>query len=279
MLKNLNKTADLHIHTIASDGADTVREALEEARKVNLSAISITDHDSVDALPQAALLAPEYMIEIIPGVEISVDLGDAEMHLLGYFIDYKNRALLKRLSRLQKIRAERAERMLKKLEEMGFPLDMEALLPGQMSGAIGRLHIAQGLFRAGYVKSLPEAFQRYIGNDGPAYIPKMKLTKEEALELIIRAGGVPVLAHPKQLGRDELIPELIDLGLAGLEAYYPSHSRFTTNHYVELARHYGILATGGSDCHGANKDNVAMGDVRVPYRIVEDLRERANVNR
>ena len=279
MLKNLNKTADLHIHTIASDGADTVREALEEARKVNLSAISITDHDSVDSLPEAALLAPEYMIELIPGVELSVDLGDAEMHLLGYFIDYKNKALLKCLSRLRDIRAGRAERMLKKLEEMGFPLEMETLLPGQMSGAIGRLHIAQGLFRAGYVKSVAEAFKRYIGNNGPANIPKMKLTREEALELIIRAGGVPVMAHPKQLNRDELIPELIDLGLAGLEAYYPSHSRFTTNHYVELARHYGILATGGSDCHGANKDNVVMGDIRVPYRIVEDLRERANVNR
>ena len=271
MLKNLNKTADLHVHTIASDGADTVREVLEEARKADLSAVAITDHDSVNALPEAMLLAPDYGIEMIPGVEISVDLEGAEMHLLGYFIDYKDKALLERLLGLRKVRARRVERMLKKLDEMGFPLDMEALLPGQMSGAIGRLHIALGLFRAGYVKNLPEAFKRYIGNDGPAYVPKMKLTKEEALELVIRAGGVPVLAHPSQLGRDELIPELIDLGLVGLEAYYPSHSKFTTNHYMELARHYGILATGGSDSHGVNKDNVVIGDIRVSYQVVKEL--------
>ena len=157
---------------------------------------------------------------------------------------------------------------------MGFPLDMETLLPGQMTGSIGRLHIAHGLLRAGYISSIHEAFSKYIGNDGPAYVPKLKLDKEEAMEMILRAGGVPVLAHPGQLDRDYMIPELIELGLAGLEAFYPSHSRFKTNHYVELARHYNILATGGSDCHGANKENVIMGEVRVPYQVVLDLKEK-----
>jgi len=214
-------------------------------------------------------------VEIIPGIEISVELGDAEMHILGYFLKYEDRELLERLSLLRKIRSERATKMLQKLEKMGFPLDLERLLPGQISGSIGRLHIALGLLRAGYIKNLREAFHKYIGNDGPAYVPKMKLSKKEALGMILRAGGVPVLAHPNQLGRDELIPELIGLGLAGLEAYYPTHSRFITNHYLELARHYGILVTGGSDCHGSNKENIFIGSVKVPYQVVEQLREKA----
>lgn len=269
-----NLAADLHIHTIASDGTYTPRQVLEEARRVGLTAISITDHDSVESLPDVISLASDYGIEVIAGIEISVELDDSEMHLLGYFIDYQDRVLLGSLSELRKIRTERTRKMLQKLEEMGFSLDMETLLPGQMTGATGRLHIALGLLRAGYTGSIHEAFNKYIGNDGPAYIPKQKLEKEEAMEMILRAGGVPVLAHPGQLDRDDLIPELIDLGLAGLEAFYPSHSRFKTNHYVELARHYNILATGGSDCHGANKENVIMGEVRVPYQVVLELKEQ-----
>ncbi|MFH1038413.1 MAG: PHP domain-containing protein [PVC group bacterium] len=271
---NAEKTADLHIHTLASDGAYSAREVLNAARVAGLSAIAITDHDSVEALPEAISLAEEYGIEVIPGIEISVELDAAEMHLLGYFVDYRDPGFRERLALLRRVRACRAEAMLKILEEMGFPLDMEKLLPGQMTGAIGRLHIAQALFRSGYVQSLSEAFSRYIGNNGPAYVSKMKLSKEDALAMILRAGGVPVLAHPGQLDRDELIPDLIKLGLAGLEAYYPSHSRFTTNHYLELARHYHILATGGSDCHGTNKEKILIGTVRVPYRVVEELRER-----
>jgi len=269
---NLNRTADLHIHTIASDGTYTPRQALEEARRVGLTAIAVTDHDSVESLADVISLSPEYGIEVIAGIEISVELDETEMHLLGYFIDYQDNRLLAQLSELRKIRAERAEKMLLKLEQMGFPLDMETSLPGQMTGSIGRLHIAHGLLRSGYIGSIHEAFKKYIGNDGPAYIPKLKLGKEEAMEMILRSGGVPVLAHPGQLDRDDLIPELIDLGLAGLEAFYPSHSRFQTNHYVELARHYNILATGGSDCHGDNKENVVMGEALVPYQVVLDLK-------
>lgn len=275
----LNRTADLHIHTIASDGTYTPRQVLEEARRVGLTAISVTDHDSVESLADVISLETGYGIEVIPGIEISVEIDETEMHLLGYFIDYQDRVLLDRLSELRKIRTERAGEMLRKLKEMGFPLDMETLLPGQMTGAIGRLHIAHGLLRSGYIGNIHEAFKRYIGNDGPAYVPKLKLEREDAMEMIIRAGGVPVLAHPGQLDRDDLIPELIDLGLAGLEAFYPSHSRFKTNHYVELARHYNILATGGSDCHGDNKENVIMGEVRVPYQVVLDLHKKKNVQR
>jgi len=273
----LNRTADLHIHTIASDGTYTPRQVLEEAQRVGLTAISVTDHDSVESLADVISLEAEYGIEVIPGIELSVEMGNTEMHLLGYYIDYQERVFLDRLFELRKNRIARAGEMLLRLEEMGFPLDMDALLPGQMTGSIGRLHIAHGLLRSGYIGSIHEAFKKYIGNDGPAYVPKQRLEKEDAMEMIIHAGGVPVLAHPGQLDRDDLIPELIDLGLAGLEAFYPSHSRFKTNHYVELARHYNILATGGSDCHGANKENVIMGEVRVPYQVVLDLKEKQEI--
>ncbi len=270
-----NLRADLHIHTLASDGADTAEEVLAEARQAGLAAISITDHDSVDAVGDAVALAPRYGVEVVPGIEISVDMGEAEMHLLGYFIDYRDPELCRRLGYFRQIRAERADRMLEILAGMGFPLDMEALLPGQMTGSIGRLHIAQALFRAGYVRSPGEAFARYIGNDGPAYVEKFKIGDEEAMEMILRAGGAPVLAHPGQFDRDELIPGLIEKGLVGLEAYYPSHSRFAVNHYLELARHYGLAATGGSDSHGLNKENVRIGSAAAPYSVVAELSERA----
>lgn len=267
--------ADLHIHTLASDGADSVAEVLAEARRAGLAAISITDHDSVDSVSEAVALGSGYGVDVVPGIEISVDLVDAEMHLIGYFIDHRDRELGQRLAYLRNIRSLRAGRMLEILEGMGFPLDMEALLPGQMTGAVGRLHIAQALARAGYVRSPAEAFARYIGNSCPAYVPKLKLKIEEAMEMIRRAGGAPVLAHPGQLNRDEMIPDLVDQGLVALEAYYPSHSRFTVNHYLELARHYGLLATGGSDSHGMNKENVRIGAAAAPYGVVDQLRQQA----
>ncbi len=273
--KTDNRKADLHIHTLASDGADSVVQVLEAARREGLAAVSITDHDSVDSVAEAVALGPGYGIEVVPGIEISVDLGETEMHLLGYFIDYRDRELLARLSYLRDIRSRRAARMLEILAGMGIPLDLEALLPGQITGSVGRLHIALALVRAGHVRSPGEAFARYIGNDGPAYVAKLKLEVPEAMEMILRAGGVPVLAHPGQFGRDEMIPALIDRGLAGLEVYYPSHSRFQVNHFLELARHYGLSATGGSDSHGLNKEKVHIGAAAAPYPVVAELRARA----
>ena len=269
------KRADLHIHTTASDGGFTVRQVFQEAEKLGLSAIAITDHDSVEALPAAADISAGGIVELVPGIELSVALEYGELHLLGYYLDYTDPELLESLARFQKVRSRRADRILKKMEEMGYPLDMEELLPGQMTGSIGRLHIAQGLVRAGYVRTIPEAFRRLLGDGGPAYVSKIKLSLKDAMDMILRVGGVPVLAHPGQLDRDELIPELVKIGLAGLEAYYPSHSRFAINHYEELARHYGLIATGGSDCHGTNKDRILMGTVTVPCKVVEELKAKA----
>ena len=267
------KTADLHVHTIASDGAFSAERLLEEASRRGIAAVGITDHDSVDSLPAALGLFDRFGVEVVPGVEISVDVDDAELHLLGYYLDFQDRDFQLELAHLKKAREIRARAMLDKLDRLGFPLDLVQLLPGQMTGTIGRLHIAQALFRAGYVGTLQEAFARYIGKKGPAYVPKPKLSKEEALAMILRLGGLPVLAHPGNLDRDDLIPELVALGLKGLEAYYPSHTAEETRRYVELAKKFGLLLTGGSDCHGPNKGEVSMGTITVPYELVEKMKE------
>lgn len=271
--------ADLHVHTTASDGAFTPDRLLAAAARRGLAAVGITDHDSVDALPTAIGLFDRWGVETVPGVELSVEHEDAELHILGYYLDYADPGFRSELSRLKQAREVRARAMLEKLADLGFPLNLAELLPGQMTGTVGRLHIGQALYRAGHVATVQEAFAKLIGKKGPAYVPKPKLGPEAALGLIRRLGGVPVLAHPGTLGRDHLIPRLKEWGLQGIEAYYPSHSPEETERYVSLARKWKLLVTGGSDCHGPNKGEILLGVVSVPYEIVDKLKEQANENR
>ena len=266
------KTVDLHIHTTYSDGASTPSEVVDLAVSLDLSAISITDHDSVEGLPEGMARAREAGIEFVPGMELSVEIGDFEVHLLGYLFDYRDPELRERLADFRAARWERAGMMLERLRGLGVDLDLARVFPDGPRGAVGRLHIARAMFLEGKVSSVQEAFSRYIGNQGPAYVPKLTFSLEEALDTIRRLGGISVLAHPGQLKKDDLIPGMVELGLGGLEAYYPSHTQFETNHYIELARHYGLAATGGSDCHGANKGRILMGAARVPYLVLEELK-------
>ncbi len=270
--------ADLHVHTTASDGAFTPERLLAAAARRGLAAVGITDHDSVDALPAAIGLFERWAVETVPGVELSVEHEEAELHILGYYLDYADPGFRSELSRLKQAREVRARAMLEKLADLGFPLNLAELLPGQMTGTVGRLHIGQALYRAGHVATVQEAFAKFIGKKGPAYVPKPKLGPEAALGLIRRLGGVPVLAHPGTLGRDHLIPRLKEWGLQGIEAYYPSHSPEETERYVSLARKWEHLVTGGSDCHGPNKSEILLGVVSVPYEIVEKLKKQANEN-
>ncbi len=273
------KFADLHVHTTASDGAFTPDRLLQAAARRGLAAVGITDHDSVDSLPAAIGLFDRYGVETVPGVEISVEYEDAELHLLGYYLDYADEDFRIELSRLKTAREVRARAMLDKLAALGFPLNLADHLQGQMEGTIGRLHIALALQRAGYVVTVQEAFAKYIGRKGPAYVPKPKLGPEAALGMIRRLGGVPVLAHPGNLGRDHLIPRLVEWGLQGVEVYYPSHSPEETQRYATLAKRMKLLLTGGSDCHGPNKGEVLLGIVSVPYEAVEKLKEKAEENK
>ncbi|HOO76613.1 MAG TPA: PHP domain-containing protein [bacterium] len=267
------KPIDLHLHTTASDGAFTVEEVLTAARDKGLAAISITDHDSVSSVPEEIRRSSAFGLEAVPGMELSIECDGFEIHLLGYLFDYRDAELLERLSGFQEARRERAELMLAKLEGMGITLELEKYFPGVSDGSIGRLHIGRAMYLSGYVSSVQEAFSRYIGNQGPVYVPKLTFSLPEAIGIIRKLGGVAVLAHPGQLRKDDLIPEMVSMGLQGLEAYYPSHSLFETNHYIELARYYGLIVTGGSDCHGPNKSRILMGEVVVPYEVLDELRE------
>ncbi len=267
------KTADLHLHTSASDGAFSPAELLSAARDAGLAAVAITDHDTVDSVEAAMGMAPSFGLEVIPGIELSVDHNGAELHILGYGIDFRDRRLLRKLEFLRRVRRDRTRVMLDRLAGLGLdlPRDLISAVPGR---AVGRLHIARALMEAGHTSSIQEAFSKYIGSSGPAYAPKSKLTPLESIDLIDSLGGVSVLAHPSDVADEDTIADLAAAGLGGLEVYYPSHRRAQVKRLLELARRHRLLVTGGSDCHGLNKDRVYIGAVKMPYRLVEELKSR-----
>lgn len=267
---------DLHIHTTASDGVLSPAQVVRVAIDKGLEAIAITDHDTTDGVDQAVAAASGERLEVIPGIELSAEEGSREVHILGYYIDYRDQTLQERLAVLRRARRERAWKMVKKLETTGTPVSWERVLEiaGETS-AFGRPHIAKALLERGYVGSLKEAFDRYIGLRGPAYVSRHKLTPAEAVKIITDAEGLPVLAHPR--GQEDVIPKLAALGLVGLEAYYPSYSREERDLLAKLAEEHNLIATGGSDFHGYNGGDPArsLGEVPVPLESLKRLRTLA----
>jgi predicted metal-dependent phosphoesterase TrpH len=273
----LKKTfADLHIHTSFSDGTFGPQQVIAQADKLGLSSLAITDHECIDGIAPAILAALEHQIEIIPAVELTTEINNIEVHLLGYFIDYKKGWFTKKLKMLCQAREERMQRMVEKLRAAGIDINPEEVLALSGEGSVGRLHIAQILFKKGYVKSVPEAFQKFIGNHSPYYVGRLKLTPVEAIGMIKRIGGLTVLAHPYSLNNDALILDLIREGLEGLEVYYPEHSAAVTAKYLDMTHRYNLLVTGGSDCHGLGKGKMLMGNIKIPYELVDKLKERHN---
>lgn len=266
------KYADLHVHTVYSDSTSTPEEVVKFARDRAIDAIAICDHDSVDGIDHCMDAGARAGIEIVPGIEMSVEKHDAEIHLLGYFMDYKLEWFRSRLRELQDGRIKRIHQMVDKLRAQGIDLAAEDVFKISGKGTIGRLHLAFAMLKTGKVGSLKEVFGKYIGFRKPCYIPNIKLTPEEAIDMILRAGGVPVLAHPGCMGRDEYIPELISYGLRGIEVYHTDHNANAVRHYADIAKEKGLLMTGGSDCHGMGKGRILMGEVRVPYELVEKLK-------
>ena len=267
------KFADLHLHTLFSDGTSTPKEVIREAQNKGLSAIAIVDHDTVDALPQALEIAGSGIIEVLPGIELTAEYDGLEIHILGYLIDYKNKTLKEKLEFLKKNRIERAYKMVERLKNMGLALDVQDVFNLAKSGTVGRLHIAQALVKAGLAGSAWEAFQKYIGDKSPAYIAGFRLAPSEAINLIKSIGGIPVLAHPYSLNRDDLIPVFVDSGLMGIEVYYPEHTQSMINYYLALAKKFNLLVTGGSDFHGAAKPHGQVGLSKIPYELVEELKQ------
>ncbi len=281
----MNKYADLHTHTTASDGSLTPSELVELARDVGLAAVSVTDHDTVDGLEEALIAGERNGVEVIAGVEISVDFK-TEMHILGYFPGKAYKGIVNVLERLREIRNERNPKIISKLNEMGFDITLGEVLKEASGEVVGRLHIAKVLAKKGYVKNTNEAFEKYLLQGRPAYFKKEKLTPQQGIEAILNAGGVPVLAHPifLHLGTDELdelVSNLALVGLKGIEAYYVENSEEDTKILLEIASKYNLVATGGSDFHGSFKPTIALGkghgNLQVPYEVVENLKKAMSV--
>jgi predicted metal-dependent phosphoesterase TrpH len=268
---------DLHTHSTASDGSLTPRELVRLAKERGLAAIALTDHDTVDGLPEAMAAGAEFGLEVIPGVEISARHLLGSMHILGYFLDYTSPRLAERLAVLKQARKERNPRIVAKLNALGIPLTLAQVEAVAGGGQVGRPHIARALLVGGYVRDLQEAFDIYLGNQGKAYVSKFRFPPEEALAMIREAGGIPVLAHPFTLNLHtlpdlrRLLQELQPLGLAGVECYYPEHSPEQEALYLRAARDAGLLVTGGSDFHGDNKPEVSLGRVSCQDRLTCEL--------
>jgi 3',5'-nucleoside bisphosphate phosphatase len=267
--------ADLHLHTRFSDGTFTPEELAEAASHHQLKAIALTDHDTVEGCLPTAMACRERDIEFIPGSELTAQVpGGAELHILGYFLDTTYEPLLRRLAHFQEVRQERIRLMVGRLNEIGVPLEADAVF--QLAGcrAPGRPHVARALVQAGHCVSSDDAFERYLKMNRPAWVSKEKMTSEEAIALIHEAGGVAVMAHPGLNRCDDAIPELARLGLDGIECYHTRHTGAEADRYRRMADGLKLLVSGGSDCHGYNKGQPLIGGVKLPYSFVERIRER-----
>lgn len=265
---------DLHVHSTASDGKFSPEAIISKAAGLGLKVISLTDHDSIDGIIPALKTVKIYPgLTFIPGVEISTDMPDGEAHVLGYFIDYTSTELGSTLERFRNSRLRRAQGMVSKLGSLGIDIDWSRVQEIAGDGAIGRPHIAQAMLEKGYIASFKEAFDKYIGHGGPAYVEREKMTPEEAVALIVRSGGLPVLAHPFTVKEPEaLVIKLKAAGLVGIEAYYKDNTAAETEATLDLATKYGLIATGGSDFHGIADSNDAMlGSVDVPLEAAQRL--------
>jgi hypothetical protein len=265
---------DLHTHTTVSDGSFTPQEILAKAAELDLQYFAITDHDTIDALEQIEEIPAG--VVFINGVEISAEFPKT-LHILGYNFDSQNQKLRSILHELQEFRKKRNAKMLQKLAENGFHISLEELETEAKGELVGRPHFANLMFKKGYIGSYQEAFDLYLDKGKPFYMNKKRLAPKLAVELILQAGGIPVLAHPYQTklndeDLDKLIKELKDYGLMGIEVYYSQHSNEQIEKYLKFSEKFNLLATAGSDFHGINKPHIPLG-MDVPQKHLEKFLE------
>lgn len=274
------RLVDLHTHSTASDGSMGPSELVRHAKSAGLSAIALTDHDTVDGIEEAVTEGRKIGLEVIAGIEVSCD-HTPEMHMLGYFFGDSWQSMKGMLEELRENRENRNPKIIQKLNELGYDISMEEVRQKAGGNIVARPHFARVLIEKGYVKDMEEAFRKLLGDGKPAYFKKDKLTPEQCIAAIRRAGGMPVLAHPIHLKMgwqevDELFGRLKGWGLVGVEAQYVDNTVNDTLHFMELAQKNGLLATGGSDFHGTFKPNIRIGvgygRLKVPYSLLEDLR-------
>jgi predicted metal-dependent phosphoesterase TrpH len=273
------RRADLHTHTHCSDGRLAPAELVRSARQHGLQALAITDHDTIDGLAEGMAAGRRWGVEVVPGVELSVTVGETEVHLLGYFFDPDDARLRAHLTAFREARFDRARWMVHQLNGLGFALDLDDVLAQARGGAVGRPHVAQAMAASGYVATYQEAFDQYLRDGAPAFVSKPLFPAEEALEMLHRAGGIGVLAHPGHWTSDAVVRALVAAGLDGFEVIHPAHDLMLTRYYRQLARDHGLSETGGSDYHGVRpSDEEHFGPYSIPYPQFERLRARARGN-
>ncbi len=279
------KYIDLHVHSTASDGTFTPAELVDHAVNVGLSAFALTDHDTLRGIPEAKERTlwhkkQGHAIEVYPGVEISAAYKNRDIHILGLLVEETNEILDRALTAFLENRNRRNDKMIEKFNELGIDLTMEDLLEDAPCSVITRAHFATALLKKGIVSSVQEAFEKYVGDDGPCYVPREYMSPEQAIHMIRKAGGVPVLAHPLlyKLPHDELyalVERLKSLGLKGIEVYYSNNRGQDEANVKSLANHFGLVCTGGSDFHGAVKPAIELGsgkgNLKIPYSVLENV--------
>lgn len=278
---NRNKF-DLHSHTTVSDGTFTPTDLVKKAIDEGFEYLAITDHDNIGGIKEAQRVADGSGLTIIPGVEISVEYGPGTMHMCGYFVDLDNAYFNEKLNFVQDARRNRNPKIVQKLRDAGFDITMEEIEAVAGGKQVGRPHFATVLFEKGYVKTKQEAFDKYLDKSAPCYVNKERLSLEESIKSIKMAGGIPVIAHPIQLGLkdeqayDEMIGYLKEKGVIGVEAYTSRQTEEENEMFYNLAKKHDMMITGGSDFHGANKPNVKLGyfgnDIKIDYRkLIEEM--------
>lgn len=274
--------ADMHIHTTASDGVSSPARIVELAVEAGLQAVAVTDHDTIGGVREAAEAGLRHGITVVPGVEISTRMAGRDIHMLGYYIDIEDRQLLKRLDYLRSARERRNQQIIEKLHACGIDITITEVWntvhkePGK-DLTIGRPHIAEVLVRKGAVRTISEAFDRYLGEGAVAYVSPKRITPQDAVQWIREAGGSAVIAHPGLYGDDELVEEIIRSGVDGIEAYHSDHTPEQEKRYAQLAERYGILATAGSDYHGERMGEMChshIGSRKMDIRLLSELRRR-----
>ncbi len=267
---------DLHLHTLFSDGISTPEQVAEDAQEMELAAIALTDHDTIEGCPRLAKACAERGIEFIPGTELSTDIDGHEMHLLGYFLDTGNEELIRETTRYQQNRTDRVHGLVEQLNRIGIPLRTDQVFDLAKCKAPGRPHVARALVKHGFCSTTDQAFVRYLRKNAPAWVPKINVCFADGIRLIHQSGGLAIMAHPGLNKIDHLIPRMVEAGLDGIECWHTKHPKSTVKRYREMAaRLGGLLVTGGSDCHGPSRGHYPLiGTVRVPYDILDEMKRR-----
>jgi len=269
----LNVFADLHIHSSFSDGTLTPEEIVARAVQHDLQALALSDHDSVDGCERMAASCAKAGLEYIPACELTAEQEHEELHLLAYFMDPTDPAFLEKIGQFQTVRQNRIREMVSKLNRLGMPVEVQRVFTLANCRAPGRPHVARALVEKGLCGSADEAFDRFLKRNRPAWVPKFRMCAADGISLIHQAGGLAVLAHPGLNHSDECIPVLVEAGLDGMECIHTKHSTSMSEHYLEVADRFGLLVTGGSDCHGRTKNGPLLGTIHLPYQHVEKLKQ------